>query len=984
MRSTLLSVLSLLPLIGACEDKASTSIDTTTVVSTGASIDAAGAGFAEATECNDSDASVNPGAVELCDGIDNDCDGDIDEGVTGTYFDDADGDGFGAGAPIESCVATGQQVTNESDCDDTDGEIHPGAAEICDGIDNDCDGETDEDGVRIWYADIDGDGHGDPDASVEDCTQPSGYTAEAGDCDDQRADVNPDAEEVCEGADNDCDGEIDEGVLSVWYQDADGDGYGETVAAVEACEAPSGFSADDGDCNDLDPDYHPGADESDCTDPSDYNCDGSVGYVDADSDGYAACEECDDSDAAVRPDADEVCNDTDDDCDGLIDDDDTDLDTSTASTWYTDGDGDGHGDSASSTVACEAPSDAVGNDADCDDDDAAVSPDAAEVCNDTDDDCDGLIDDDDTDLDTSTQTDWYTDADGDGYGDADTETAACEPPSGSLSDGSDCDDGDAAVNPDADEICNDIDDDCDGLVDDDDADLDTRTASIWYADADGDGYGDEDTNLSACNQPSSHVADDTDCDDSAADVNPGAAEICNGIDDDCDDDTDDDDSVVSGTSSWYDDDDADGYGDPDSVTEACEGPDEHVADDTDCDDLDAAVNPAAAEICNEIDDDCNGLVDDDDTDLDTSTASTWYDDTDGDGYGDSGSSTEACDQPSGQVSDYSDCDDSDATVGAPAVWYADDDCDGFGDSGSSISSCTEPSGYNSDSTDCDDADSRAHPGAQEICIGVDHDCDGTLDNDCDDATDVGASAWDAIESPGHPYACGLIGELSSSYDSHSSGDLTGFMSILEGSTSGLTEATSEDVEFLDYSIRYGGDHAACPGNYSSTTTSWPAFSSTGSQGAARFRGYFNIGCGDPLNYTFGLIGNDSLTFSIEGATIATVNWNDGQWMKFRYVSFPEPGLYAFEVQWSTNLCCTIDPFELVWSEGFVAGYGDYDEACDYSSCTYGTGVQIPGFDIITTDHLLQATDGGSTGCEQCSSNADCDATMSCNTAGICE
>ena len=73
------------------------------------------------------------------------------------------------------------------------------------------------------------------------------------------------------------------------------------------CDAPVGYVADDTDCNDADPAYNPGAVESDCADPSDYNCDGSVGYADGDGDGYGACEDCDDTNADVNPGAMEVC-----------------------------------------------------------------------------------------------------------------------------------------------------------------------------------------------------------------------------------------------------------------------------------------------------------------------------------------------------------------------------------------------------------------------------------------------------------------------------------------------------------------------------------------------------------------------------------------------------------------------------------------------------------------------------------------------------
>jgi hypothetical protein len=125
---------------------------------------------------------------------------------------------------------------------------------------------------------------------------------------------------------------------------------------------------------------------------------------------------------------------------------------------------------------------------------------------------------------------------------------ACVQPSGTATDATDCDDAAAAVNPGATEVCNGIDDDCDALVDDADSSVDTATGSTWYADSDSDGYGDAGAGNAACVQPSGTVSDDQDCDDTDATVNPAAAEVCNGSDDDCD-----------GATSWLEDDgDADG------------------------------------------------------------------------------------------------------------------------------------------------------------------------------------------------------------------------------------------------------------------------------------------------------------------------------------------------------------------------------------------------------------------------------------------
>ena len=246
---------------------------------------------------------------------------------------------------------------------------------------------------------------------------------------------------------------------------------------------------------------------------------------------------------------------------------------------------------------------------DCNDSDAAVNPGATEVCNGVDDNCDGNIDE-------GVQTTFYADADGDGYGDASSSLSACSAPEGYVTDNTDCNDGDAAVNPGATEVCNGIDDNCDGNIDED------LTFDTWYADADGDGYGDAVMSATTCDgAPEGYVADNTDCNDGDAAVNPGATEVCNGIDDNCDGNTDE-----GVETTFYADADGDGYGDAGSTTSACSAPEGYVADNTDCNDADAAVNPGATEVCNGVDDNCDGNIDE-------GVETTFYADADGDGYG---------------------------------------------------------------------------------------------------------------------------------------------------------------------------------------------------------------------------------------------------------------------------------------------------------------------------------------------------------------
>jgi hypothetical protein len=198
---------------------------------------------------------------------------------------------------------------------------------------------------------------------------------------------------------------------------------------------------------------------------------------------------------------------------------------------------------------------------------------------------------------------WYVDADGDGYGGTASD-AACTPPDGYVATGDDCDDADPGVNPDAIEICDGVDQDCDSVADED------LPVGAVAADADGDGFGDPATVVTGC-APAGWVADTTDCDDTNAAVNPAAMEVCDDVDDDCDGLVDGADDSLSGVTAWYDDADLDGYGDPEAGHGICEAPPGAVADGTDCDDADPDIHPDAEEIClDQVDEDCDGYADD--------------------------------------------------------------------------------------------------------------------------------------------------------------------------------------------------------------------------------------------------------------------------------------------------------------------------------------------------------------------------------------
>jgi len=410
------------------------------------------------------------------------------------------------------------------------------------------------------------------------------HTSES-DCNDANAAIYPGAEEICAGLDNDCDGKVDDGATDavLWYPDEDGDGFGRTDEAVSACDAPRGHTAAHGDCDDADPAYHPGASETDCTDASDYNCDGSTGYADADADGHPACADCDDDDANVNPATDEVCDGLDNDCDGDID-----QDALDATTWYGDADGDGYGGQFFQVSACDAPSGYTLDHTDCDDLDASAYPGGTETCDGADNNCDGTIDE-------NVQTTWYADADSDGYGDPASSQDDCHPPAGHVSNAGDCDDTAATTHPAAYELCDSIDNDCDGDVDENGA----INAPTWYPDTDGDGAGDATGGYTnACTQPANHTATATDCDDTDPGVHPGAQEVCSGVDEDCDglvDDADDSvDSTMGGTL-FYTDSDGDGFGGTSTVL-SCTAPSGTTSDSSDCDDTDPAIHPGATEI----------------------------------------------------------------------------------------------------------------------------------------------------------------------------------------------------------------------------------------------------------------------------------------------------------------------------------------------------------------------------------------------------
>jgi hypothetical protein len=632
--------------------------------------------FDDAVDCDPLDISIYPGAPEGCDAIDSDCDGSyVDE------EDDLNGNGWPDCIDVDS---DGDGVPDDADCANNDASIHPGAAELPDdGVDQNCDGY---DRLTCWI-DADADGAGTGDWVFVDAWSCLPFAPAGGDCDDTDPDNFPGNPEVCDGSDNDCSGSPDADAAG--EVDADGD---------------LSLSCDD--CDDADPANFPGAPE--LCDGLDNDCSGAPdadvgGEVDLDADSHLSCADCDDDDPANVPGGEELCDGLDNDCSGAPD---ADPD------GEVDADGDG-------VLSCN----------DCDDDDPLAFPGfpTDELCDGVDNDCSGGPGDDEADVDDDgwLVCDGFIDRDlgflgGSDCSDFDSTAWPGAPESSSdatdhncdgvygldvdgdgyaLEDG-DCDDGDTAVHPGADELCDGKDTDCDGVRD-----------LSETSDVDGDGS-------LAC----------ADCADALPEIHPGADEFCDGRDSDCDGlmpideldldddgvpvcagDCDDEDPAVSpalaedcanGV-----DDDCDGTVDVDEDTDA----DGHGTCSGDCDDGDAAVHPDAVDTCNGVDDDCDGAIDPDF-------------DADGDGW------TACGDRDLGD----GDCDDGDGSVypGAPPVCGdgVDNDCDPatfeiLDSDGDGQPPCLPDGGAG----DCWEGNPLVHPGAQELCDWIDNDCDGDID-----------------------------------------------------------------------------------------------------------------------------------------------------------------------------------------------------------------------------------------------------------------
>jgi len=237
--------------------------------------DGDGDGYPSDQDCDDSNNTIHPGATEACDGLDQNCDGEIDEGVTATWYADQDVDGHGSDADtVTACSPPEGYRQTGGDCDDSNDAVFPGAPEQCNEVDDDCDGAVDNGVESTFYYDGDEDGFGNSSVSVTGCEEPLGYVSLADDCDDGDDTIYPGATEECDGQDQDCDGVADNGVTTRWYLDGDFDGYGDPGTYVDSCDPPEGYVADGTDCDDSSAAIHP--DNVDLCNGDDDDCDGDI------------------------------------------------------------------------------------------------------------------------------------------------------------------------------------------------------------------------------------------------------------------------------------------------------------------------------------------------------------------------------------------------------------------------------------------------------------------------------------------------------------------------------------------------------------------------------------------------------------------------------------------------------------------------------------------------------------------------------------
>ena len=553
---------------------------------------------ADDLDCKPKDPNVNPSSEEVCNGKDDDCDAVIDEG-----FADSDSDA------LANCVDDDDDndgFPDAGDCAPTDAQIFPGAKEICDGQDNDCDydiddgfADTDEDEVADCVdEDLDGDGKKNVTDNCPQVPNPEQDDLDGdgtGDaCDpDFDGDGIPNGTDVCpllynpgqkdldgDGLGDVCDGDWDGDELAneeedncPWVanpdqEDQDEDGVG------DGCDddADGDGDPDVTDCAPLNPYVFAAADEE--CDGLDNNCNGlyDEGFPDLDADDFKNCVDSDDDDdgdpdlvdceplnPAVHSLALESCNGLDDDCDDEVDEE---LGMLAC----------GDGECFHTVVACQA-----GKKVSCDPMEGA----SYEVCDGKDNDCDELVDED-----FGSQSCGQGECAHSVQVCADGNPAQCDPMEGAVA-----------------ESCDEKDNDCDGTTDEPGAD----GCQEYFQDNDWDGHGAGD---SACLcEPSAKYksALDDDCNDLNPWSFPGATELCDGVDNDCDEEVDEEGS--SGCNWFFADGDGDGFGSGDAVCSCLAPGNGWAVTPGDCNEDSSDVHPGAFESCDQLDNDCDGDMD---------------------------------------------------------------------------------------------------------------------------------------------------------------------------------------------------------------------------------------------------------------------------------------------------------------------------------------------------------------------------------------
>ena len=714
------------------------------------------------TDCDDANASINPNTIWYAD-IDGDGFGDASSTSTGcvlplgyvlnstdcndgnpsinalvTYYQDLDQDGYGnASVSISNCGQPAGYVSNNTDCNDNSSSENPGVIEIADNIDNDCDGLTDEGFSPLtWFLDGDQDGFGGT-TSVQSVLSPGpNYTLTGGDCDDQLISVYPGATEICDGIDNNCDGQFDNGLtFTLYYADNDGDTYGDPNDSTLACSQPSGYVTNNTDCDDANASLNPGAldipvngIDEDCSGqdaplvPVNLGMYQFTGTVDCTTQDNAVTSQPIGATFSLFAGVGTNCSSA----GGVFN----------RSGWnaLTTVDLNQYNEFSVSADECKKlnldrvafkfrPSGSAGSPiwhlrssvdnfaADLDfgtgaNVNSAYIFDTVYLTNHTNldqvtfrfylteilgttttwrmDDVSlfGTI------LSVVPQT-YYSDVDGDGFGDPLNDTLTCTQPTGFILDNTDCNDQSAAINP----------------------------TTVWFSDVDNDQVGDSTISFTGCTPPTGYVLAAGDCDNS----NP----------------------QISGPVTYYLDIDGDSFGDNATAQSLCQNPGVgYVSIGGDCNDADPLINPNATEICDGIDNDCDGLTDD------GLVFAMYYVDADGDGFGDEATGVEFCSQPQNTITIGGDCNDANDQIypGATEIcdsedndcdgstdeglnfitYYTDADNDGFGTGNTGVSLCEVPGpGFSSNNEDCDDTNGQINPNSTDILDnGIDENCDG--------------------------------------------------------------------------------------------------------------------------------------------------------------------------------------------------------------------------------------------------------------------